>query len=448
MRAGDASEAVVEERRLSQGRISLGRGADVDWTIPDPTRVVSKRHCQFLCADGGDLQLLDTSANGVFVNGGERAPSGHAMTLRTGDRVRVGDFVVAVSAVSPFDDPFRKPEPAPDPWVAPQQTQPFSPAQASDPFAIDPSRRSTFEQGDWGPEPSRRPSDGWVDALPEPARRQPSALSDAFERPVLAQQSVDASAFEIPTGWHAWNKEPELPESAPAQPEPPHAKPAPLPPIPAPPVPTGGDYAAGVRAALGWFVAGAGLDTAKFETADAQTVLKNAGAAYAQAILGIADVLRDRAFTRNEYRIQMTQIGVGNNNPLKFLPPQDAAVALLNPIIPGLMGPQESLNAACQDVKKHHLALLAGMRAAVHAAFEQMNPTRAEAQLKRAGGLSGLTETGRQANAWVEYLRYFQAQEEEATESPDSPVNREFRRGYEESLVQLDQAGIKTKDRR
>lgn len=435
------SEAVVEERRLSQGRLSLGRGTDVDWTIPDPSRVVSKRHCQFLCADGGDLQLLDTSANGVFVNGGERAPSGHAMALRAGDRVRIGDYVVVVSASSPFDDPFRKPAPGPDSWTTPEP-KPFAAPPTADPFSIDPSSRSSFERGDWGPEPIRRPSDGWVDAPSEPARRQPSALSDAFERPVLAQQSVDASAFEIPTGWHAWNKEPELP-----------AAPAPEPLLPvapaqtAPAPPMAGDYAAGVKAALGWFVTGAGLDAAKFETADAQSVLKNAGAAYAQAILGIADVLRDRAFTRNAYRIQMTQIGVGNNNPLKFLPPQDAAVALLNPVIPGLMGPQESLNAACQDVKKHHLALLAGMRAAVRATFEQMDPARAEARFKKAGGLSGLTETGRQANAWVEYLRYFQAMEEEATESPDSPVNREFRRGYEESLTQLDQAGAKTKDR-
>ncbi|MGG5812349.1 FHA domain-containing protein, partial [Falsiroseomonas sp. CW058] len=87
---------VPEERRATGGEISLGRGAECDWQLADPDRVLSKRHCvvEFF---GGGWQLRDTSTNGTFVNHGA-APVGRDQVrpLLDGDRLRLGAYEIEV----------------------------------------------------------------------------------------------------------------------------------------------------------------------------------------------------------------------------------------------------------------------------------------------------------------------------------------------------------------
>src|SRR5580692_3212820 len=82
--------------RISGKRgIDIGRGAHLDWTLPDLTRYISSKHCEVRYKDGG-YWLHDVSTNGTFLNG-----SGQRMAvpqrLRTGDRFTVGHYIVAVS---------------------------------------------------------------------------------------------------------------------------------------------------------------------------------------------------------------------------------------------------------------------------------------------------------------------------------------------------------------
>src|SRR5690242_21061747 len=59
-----------------------------DWTLPDPERIVSSRHCRIAYQDGG-YWLHDLSRNGTFVNGSrERLVAPYR--LRHGDRLRIG----------------------------------------------------------------------------------------------------------------------------------------------------------------------------------------------------------------------------------------------------------------------------------------------------------------------------------------------------------------------
>ncbi|MBD4500666.1 FHA domain-containing protein, partial [Xanthomonas citri pv. citri] len=36
------------EKVLDQGQLTIGRGPDNDWVLPDPERLVSSRHCTIL----------------------------------------------------------------------------------------------------------------------------------------------------------------------------------------------------------------------------------------------------------------------------------------------------------------------------------------------------------------------------------------------------------------
>lgn len=56
-----------ETRQVPGGEFSIGRGTDNSWTLPDPDRTLSRRHCVLAFRSGG-WQLADVSANGTFLN--------------------------------------------------------------------------------------------------------------------------------------------------------------------------------------------------------------------------------------------------------------------------------------------------------------------------------------------------------------------------------------------
>ena len=75
--------------------IDIGRAAHLDWTLPDPTKFISNKHCEIRYKDGG-YWLHDVSTNGTFLNGADhRMQAPHR--LRNGDRFTVGHYLVAVT---------------------------------------------------------------------------------------------------------------------------------------------------------------------------------------------------------------------------------------------------------------------------------------------------------------------------------------------------------------
>ena len=85
-----------ETRQVPGGEFSIGRGTDNTWTLADPDRTLSRRHCVLAFRSGG-WQLADVSANGTFLNRetealGEAGPR----DLRDGDRLRLGAYEIEV----------------------------------------------------------------------------------------------------------------------------------------------------------------------------------------------------------------------------------------------------------------------------------------------------------------------------------------------------------------
>jgi type VI secretion system protein ImpI len=87
---GPLSVTVTGKRGLD-----IGRDAHLDWTLPDPTRFISSKHCEVRYRDGG-YWLHDVSTNGTFLNGSDgRLKAPHR--LRHGDRLTIGQYIVAVA---------------------------------------------------------------------------------------------------------------------------------------------------------------------------------------------------------------------------------------------------------------------------------------------------------------------------------------------------------------
>ncbi len=94
---GGSVSVEVKERGLDIGRLE-GLG----WTLPDPSRHVSGRHCEIRFAEGG-YWLRDISTNGTFINGARTRVEGVRL-LHDGDRLAIGPYLIAVEVQSGATD--------------------------------------------------------------------------------------------------------------------------------------------------------------------------------------------------------------------------------------------------------------------------------------------------------------------------------------------------------
>jgi predicted component of type VI protein secretion system len=146
--------AAPEARKIfgSEGG-TIGRSADNTWQLPDPRRFVSSMH-GFVRCDGGRYFLVDTSTNGIFVNGDARPIGpGRKVRLNEGDRINIGQYeliaefdAAGVMAPPPAIAPARRVPDAPRPVDAdstqstPSVSETFAPAApaAAPPVACNP----------------------------------------------------------------------------------------------------------------------------------------------------------------------------------------------------------------------------------------------------------------------------------------------------------------------
>ena len=81
-----------KEFELGRKTITIGRGAETDVLIAD--KLASRIHCELSYKDGNYYIRDCDSRNGTFVN--DRAVE--VSRINPGDRIRVGDMVIAVEA--------------------------------------------------------------------------------------------------------------------------------------------------------------------------------------------------------------------------------------------------------------------------------------------------------------------------------------------------------------
>ncbi len=76
---------------------SIGRSAENDWVLPDPSRFVSGRHARVHFRNGSWF-IEDTSTNGTFLNDDENPLNRQPPTpLHNGDMLRLGEYHVVVA---------------------------------------------------------------------------------------------------------------------------------------------------------------------------------------------------------------------------------------------------------------------------------------------------------------------------------------------------------------
>ena len=113
------------------GTISIGRGTDNVWMLPNPEKTLSRRHC-LISFDGRRFVLTDLSQSGVTFNGSGGPTERDSVTvLNDADEFRIGGFAFGITVV---DDgpvlglgagaPGAAGRPGGDPFGAPAQGMP------------------------------------------------------------------------------------------------------------------------------------------------------------------------------------------------------------------------------------------------------------------------------------------------------------------------------------
>lgn len=182
-KAPDGTSPSQTVHAIDEAGGTLGRGPDNTLMLPDPERILSSRHCEFV-HQGGQYQIVDWSTNGTFLNSSsEPLGKGTSAALNHGDIIEVGDYCFSVELATAMDTGV--------------QNTPFAPA--SSPFATSEAPPSGTD--------SAMPDDPFQSdpfgALPEPApvnghdSLDPLQLLDGVSAPRPAGE-MPASAWDAP----------------------------------------------------------------------------------------------------------------------------------------------------------------------------------------------------------------------------------------------------------
>ena len=320
---------------------------------------------------------------------------------------------------SPLDGYFRPPavvpEASPEPSSSPASRDASMIPQDYDPLAPDEPTPL--------PSPPRRPSPGRSPSPPAPVYTPPPTPP-----PIRARVPEPPIREPEPPIEEALPLLPLPPLPPPPAPRPPRAE-QPEPPRSAPPADAGADRSQ--ADALAAVLRGAGLDPADVTPELAETF----GQIIRVVVSGVMDVLRSRQQIKDEFRMRMTRFRPAENNPLKFSANVDDALHnLLVKRNQAYLGPVEAFEDAFADLRKHQIAMLAGMRVAFEGMLAEFDPERMQQEFDRQLN-KGLVP------AKLRYWDLFRERRDEIVKDPEASFRRlfgeEFARAYEEQLKQL-----------
>jgi len=464
-------------RSLSDGRLTIGRGPENDWVLPDPERVISKQHC-LIEAHDGVYSLTDTSSNGVFVNASDKPVGrGNKVVLTDGDHFRISHFRIDVSLdeaakTQPAemigeDDPFGESgfgEDAGDKALADIFGDSTAGAEDSssgtdfggfdEPFSGSVSEFGTAEDlsdesdslspgheyfnppepvpeplesleipDDWDSEWTSEPAAGSAGEAASPVPQTPAADPFALEEAAPAPAATRTAEAARPAA-------PAAAPTIPATPAPPAAPETP--PAPGSQMFGGGEAKIAGRNLMQAFLEGAALGDLKIPDEKAEETMRLLGALFRETVRGLREVLAARSSIKSEFRLTQTMIQPVENNPLKFsLGDDDAMAALLTKTGQGYLPPQRAVNEAFEDVKAHQVAVMVGMQAALTGLLARFDPRALENRIDHESSAVGGLLRGKKSKYWDAFATLYATIAAEAEDDFQNVFGREFGKAYE-----------------
>jgi predicted component of type VI protein secretion system len=186
------------------------------------------------------------------------------------------------------------------------------------------------------------------------------------------------------------------------------------------------------------FFDGAGMPQQDLSPEQAARMMRDCGAILRAAVEGLMMLLIARGEMRREFQAEeRTMVAARDNNPLKLMSdPHEAMAFVFDPMdrTGGFLDPVQAIGDACEDLRSHEIALMAGLRAAILGALRRFDPQALERSLEKAGGLGFI---GRKGKLWDLFVAQQEKLLQEAQDDFQKVFGRDFMGAYQAQLRRL-----------
>jgi type VI secretion system protein ImpI len=369
--------------------LDLGRDSHLDWTLPDPSRSISGKHCEIRYREGG-YWLHDVSTNGTFVNGAEYRIDAPYL-LRDGDRLSIGPYVIAVAV----EEGRKQRSSAPAAGVSFDAGLANVWAPAGEAAAPEIAAKRQMAQPRTAP-PDFLDFASFLEApkLAQEASPRPLGSEDDWlttAKPISPPPTLDQGAPEprIPTPARPGIVDPAARESSPREPQP--------------------DSAAALEV-LDRIARAAGVPLGAFSSRSPEELADEIGAVLRMMAENLGQMLASRAESKTLMRSSSrTMIRPVENNPLKFASsPGEALGIMFGPRTRNYLDAQTTIERSFGDLKTHQILTYSAMQGALDALFEDLAPERIDHSVEPEHGFGALISS-RKAKLWDIYVDRWRA---------------------------------------
>lgn len=386
---GDDSVRVFREQSGT-----IGRSLQNDWILPDPDRFISGRHAT-IDYKGGMYYLVDTSSNGVYVNGDcEPLGKGNPQRLFNGDRLRFGDFEILVtidtgeSLQMPVTESLDGLREHAKSLVEEEALKTGMLLLDEEEITGDDAFQSALFGGT---------ADTGV------ARRAESVVADAMAREPAGTTESDAVAEHMP-----------LAEA---------------------------DLVA--TDLLDSFLDGLGINRADFHpSTDLAELMQNAGEVLREFVDGTTQLLASRANMKNAFKLDQTTVLPRRNNPIKLSANvKDSIMQILVGRDGEYLGPRDAVREVCQDLLFHQDAILDAMTGAFVDFADRFDPAELEDGFNSSLGNGLLSRIGSKKKYWDMYCDAYPILTEKGDSRFPQMYAEEFVKAYEHQIAEFKRLG-------
>jgi type VI secretion system protein len=452
--SADPTQAATAKQRIEVAdRLTIGRAPKNDLVLKGSEHV-SNFHC-VIQSGGQGYTVTDMSRNGTFLNfSTERLPRETAVPLPEGSVLLLGSYTLTVTAITPAQSP----SPGLSVVARPAASRGKSEPAPDDELFGDPLLNEAVVKDDRlvnGPKGQvRREADRTTDDVGSPLPQTPFIPDDLFGEgqdlpPAGGSDSDHASdghtfydppkpvRNKIPDDWDL--SELNLPIDKgllkPVDPSDPTPAAGQKPKPSAPPVLRMPARETDDGAALASFLAAAGLAAVPLTGAEKVRIMRDSGQMLVATISGLIALLSARKTMKEEFRIDRTNISPKSNNPLKFqTSAADAMRQLLIDRPPGFLPGPQSIEEALDDLKRHQVALMAGMQATLATVVARFDPATLEKRLEQSSILEDLLPAARKARYWEVFKTCYKEIVNELQDDFHKDLGEKFARAYLEQV--------------
>ena len=167
-------------------------------------------------------------------------------------------------------------------------------------------------------------------------------------------------------------------------------------------------------------------------------LMERVGAMLHTATHGTLQLLLSRQEFKRTVHSEVTMISAVANNPLKFSPNAEVALAyMLGPKVGGFMEGEDAMNNAYADLRAHQFGVMVGMRAALSHVLGLFTPDKLEQRLTEKSRFDEIFSASRKAKLWDQFCKLYAGIATEAEDDFHALFGKAFAAAYDEQMARF-----------